>query len=105
MTDYSTMPDDDLDALVAARVMGWQAWSHDRDGPWRPSLYWSDAGRVAEMMIALGWSVNLRGWPSIALWGCTMRRPDDGPAVFAHAPTAPRAICEAALRALDAQEG
>ena len=101
MTDYSTMADDEIDALVATRVMEWQAWPQDRYGPWRPSLYWSDAGRVAER-IQKEWIVRLIGGPD-GRWGCTMVRRDRR-AVIARAPTAPRAICEAALRAMDAQQ-
>lgn len=98
MTDYSTMPDDDLDALVAARVMGWQAWSHDRDGPWRPSLYWSDAGRVLEKMREGGW---LWMTEQTAKGHCGYVRAGVGDYAHSTATTVLRAICIAALRAVE----
>jgi len=117
----------ELDALVAEKVMGWRKrypndpqlvwyWA-DATGlferakqTWRPSTSIAAAWDVVERMRQLGWTVSLlnrnRKEDQTEFWYCDFRPhtaivPQDSLWVD-HIPTAPYAICLAALRVVGA---
>lgn len=121
MTDYDAMTDEQLAALVAERVMGWtwdgdlSAWVSviDEGGDvrwhcdrltWAPATQWSDAGRVLEKMRADGWDclVTIDGHMEGRSQRAIVHVSRAGSGGFGHADSPCRAICIAALRAVDA---
>lgn len=110
MTDYDAMTDEQLAALVAERVMGWKlspakAWwcRPDSDAiaveDWRPATSWADAGRVLEKMREGGWLWMMEHTDA---GRCGYVRAGVGTHARSTADTVPRAICIAALKAVDA---
>lgn len=113
--DYSRLHDDALSEQVAARVMGWRAQMGANGGVlfWRdaasgataypfvfdPATEYSAAGMVLERMRTLGW-MWMAEYTDAARCGFVLL----GVGVHARATHArlPRAICEAALKAMDA---
>ena len=129
MTDIEKLSDRELDALVAEKVMGWKmykgAWfpegfdfeveKHKYNADWLSNgihipHYSADiaaAWQVVEKMKAdfsdgsvEGFSLWFSSNPvQMPHWKCMFENSEDH--VKAEAPTAPRAICLAALRACD----
>lgn len=117
VTDYSTLTDDELSDQVAVRVMGWRAQMGANGGVlfWRdaasgataypfvfdPATEYSAAGMVLERMRTLGW-MWMAEYTDAARAGYVLI----GVGVHARATarTPQRAICEAALKAMDARE-
>ena len=126
------MTDRELDAEVAIKVMRWtpmpkgfrwkasdgdtyfgDGWKHkweDDSGPhkelWNPSSSIAHAWLVVEEMERRGWLMSMTkrsgdGEPFDKLhWFVSFRMKSDG---WAHADSFPRAICEAALAALESE--
>jgi hypothetical protein len=88
-----------MDNLVAERVMGWV--SRSIGGPWwYPSTYIAPVWQVADKMGAGFNLVRATNDAGEIVWGCRYEHPEDenGCCVsIAWAPTAPLAICRAAL--------
>ena len=101
------MTNRELDALVAEKVMGWTSdavddsgncvvwlvddgsWSYDLS-EWCPSEDWSCMKEVVEQMREKGWAVRMQ-IEERGAWAFWMRH---------YADTLPRAVCEAALKAV-----
>ena len=104
-TAYETLGDRELDALIAERVMGltlpssWVALYSTKPGA---------AFTVLEAMRAKGYFVGISGtderWEA-ERWNASLHHRTRAGAIVAHDPTMPRAVCIAALRALDAEAG
>lgn len=102
MTDYTTLRDDEIDALCAERIMGW-TYRHDPKcrgyydhlgliecvGTWRPSRDRNQAVQVVEQVDRTKFALHLYRYA-------------DGHRAAILLP--PRKWCEAALAAWDARE-
>lgn len=100
-TDYNAMTDEQLAVLVAERVMGWDdmVLARERARGWRPAADWADAGRVLEKMWEGGWLWMMEHTDA---GRCGYVRAGVGTHARSTADTVPRAICIAALKAVDA---
>ena len=112
--DYETLTDRELDALVAERVMGfhpctrgeqygWDGDRHYNHDEFRALHYSTDPGAaftVLEAMRAQGYFVGVSG--SEERWNASIHHKHPGATVW-HDKSMPRAVCVAALRALDAE--
>jgi len=119
----SVKPGPELDRLVAERVMGWQydllrdAWAK-ADGSyayaevWKPSTDIAAAWDVVQCLISK--SFNVEVWNTVELdqdgewrtaWVVDVRSTQHGASTYrAQAPSAPLAICRAALLAVQSKE-
>ena len=109
-------PGPELDALVAEKVMGWgrseRSWWVTHKGAelcysWSPSTNIAHAWEVVERF-GPEWSVEIERWPhgGDKDWACRMVEFfKDKPGIKSQAgelaPTAPHAICLAALKAVE----
>lgn len=121
--DIATLEAGELtDRLVAERVMGWHVSEYYYGSPkgpakkslWSPSTSIEAAFEVVEKVKASGMVIilgnDLRGYFSVAFFSPTLRSPEEKlldaiagrevkePYFEAEAPTAPLAICRAALK-------
>lgn len=115
MTDYDAMTDEQLAVLVAERVMGWKRqrggwhWLTTENvtlpvGDWLPASDWGDAGWALERMRDGGWDclITIDGHMDGRSQRAIVHVSRAGSGGFGHADSPCRAICIAALRAVDA---
>lgn len=100
----------ELDAAIARRVMGWtdlqgSAGLYWEDGDrlprkdtFKPSTDIADAWRVVESMKEDGWRIQFSGWDSHGDVSCEFFKLGCV-GYYIEGPTAPLAICRAALKA------
>ncbi|GMA50155.1 hypothetical protein GCM10025857_15120 [Alicyclobacillus contaminans] len=97
---WSEMSPRERDALVAEKVMGYTECG--KEEPIEYTTHISAAWDVVDRMQQLGWNMDLMNAyivPEIGRqWGCDLR--DGRNLVVGLGPTAPEAICLAALRAV-----
>ena len=114
---YDDMDGPELAAAVAEKVMGWTAEALQSDMPggvtvhalsipstWRPDRDIAAAWEVVEKMAADGWTWNLGGGVRKRFMLTLHDIGKDVVQYSGEADTAPRAICLAALKAVEAQE-
>lgn len=123
MKDQSMEPGPELDALIAEKVMGWKKESyrwmcdsvyvhtvHNEDHgtyyeecmPWRPSELISHAWEVVEKFKG-GFDVCKN--PLSKLWDVYVLPEGESRIALTNMPTAPHAICLAALKAVGVNNG
>lgn len=120
--DYAKMTNEQIDAAIAERVMGWktgmrygtECWF--KDGEWyawsfMPTYDADDMMMVVEKMAELGWgALMINRNPHLResyLWGVKFETVSGSIADYkrgeTYADTLPRAVCEAALKAVEVE--
>lgn len=109
------MTDNELSALVAEKVMGWELSdrgfyvkginkpeSYDTPNNWKPASDIAPAWQVMEKLTSLGFLVTIISPPpGYQTWDVRGWKPEiNSDRFIAHSDTAPRAICLAALEAI-----
>lgn len=130
MTDYTTLTDEQLSALVAEKVLGITQYQHDYwecDDPFytycqicgdkpkfeeretRPTckcpdyLTWTGIGLIVEAMRGKGYAYSITG-AAESQWNTAASFSKDNVTTTKGAPKAPRAVAIAACRALEDKE-